>query len=538
MITRSRSRLAIPRSRIARGLVGDDVSGWFASTGLKMFIVLILALLPLGIIAIFGTVQTIRTTEMERMAALRLDATQAASRLVGAIERDRTVLQIVTGSLSDYPGRTVICQRAARQLRVDDGGLVFAVYGRDGRLLCASSATRDAPTLAEAARFSARIDPARQILVTGMVNAERGVKAVVRYEPRRLAAMTAMGAAQSDYVSMALSQGDARLWILRGDPRVQGRLDDVSAALNLDGIRLTVVTERPQVALLRLAATLLPIFMWLASAAIGWWVVNRFLIRPLVDLNRQVAAYQPGALLQTVPNVDHLAGEITMLGDTFREIARDVVSHESKLADALAHQRTLTREVHHRVKNNLQIIASLINLHSRSAHAPEARAAYASIQRRVDALSVVHRNHYAAAEYNQGIDARALVSELGGALRSHDGDGGRFAIRVDCDPIYIRQDIAVPIAFLITELTELVMLSDQPGPIYIAFKRDSDDPDNLAILTVQSAALTDTPRVESLLDERFGRVLTGLVRQLRTELVRDRAAGGFCVSIRIGASGA
>ncbi len=537
MITRGRSRLAIPRSRIAGGLMGDDVRGWFASTGLKMFIVLILALLPLGIIAIFGTVQTIRTAEMERLAALRLDAAQAAGRLVGAIERDRTVLQIVTGSLADYPGRTVICQRAARQLRVQDGGLAFAIYGGDGRLLCASSAGPDRPTLAEAVDVRARIDPARQTLVTGMANAERGVKAVVRYEPRRLAAMTAMGMGQSDYVSMWLSQGEARLWILRGNGRSDDRLDEVDAALNLDDIRFSALSERPQVALLRVAATLLPIFMWLAAAAIGWWVVNRFLIRPLVDLNRQVAAYQPGTLLQSVPNVDHLAAEITMLGDTFREIARDVVSHEAKLADALAHQRTLTREVHHRVKNNLQIIASLINLHSRAAQAPEARVAYASIQRRVDALSVVHRNHYAAAEYSQGIDARALVSELGGALRAHDGDGGRFPIRVDCDPIYIRQDLAVPVAFLITELTELVMLSEQPAPVFIAFKRDEDDPETMATLTVASAALTDTPGIERLLEERFGRVLTGLVRQLRTELVRDRAAGRFCVSIRIGPPG-
>lgn len=533
MITRGRSRLAIPRSRIAGGLAGDDVRSRFASTGLKMFVVLMLALLPLGVIAFFGTVQTIRTTEMERLAALRIDAAQAASRLVGAIERDRTVLQIVTGSLAEYPGRPEICERAARQLRVEEGGLSFAVYGGDGRLLCASSSVRDLSKPTQGEIDHVRIDSARGILIAATASTDRGVKAVIRYEPRRLAAMTALGSGPSDYVSMWLFQGGARLELLRVRTDPDDRLDTVSAALNLDDIRLGVVSERPQVALLRLAATLLPIFMWLAAAAIGWWVVNRFLIRPLVDLNRQVAAYQPGTLLQTVPNVDHLAAEITMLGDTFREIARDVVSHEAKLADALAHQRTLTREVHHRVKNNLQIIASLINLHSRSAQAPEARAAYASIQRRVDALSVVHRNHYAAAEYSQGIDARALVSELGGALRSHDGDGARFSIRVDCDPIYIRQDIAVPVAFLITELTEMVMLGDQPAPVFIAFKRDDDDPENLATLTVQSTALTDSSRVESLLEERFGRVLTGLVRQLRTELVRDDAIGRFCVSIRI-----
>jgi two-component system, sensor histidine kinase PdtaS len=77
------------------------------------------------------------------------------------------------------------------------------------------------------------------------------------------------------------------------------------------------------------------------------------------------------------------------------------------------------REVHHRVKNNLQVVASLLNLHARGAKTEDASAAYASIQRRVDALAVVHRNHYAELEENRGVALKPLISELGANLRAN-----------------------------------------------------------------------------------------------------------------------
>ena len=106
------------------------------------------------------------------------------------------------------------------------------------------------------------------------------------------------------------------------------------------------------------------------------------------------------------------AQEIRELGETFRAISRTVAEHEAGLAEGLVRQTKLTREVHHRVKNNLQVISSLINFHARAARSAEATQAYASIQRRVDALAVVHRNHFAELEENRGLSLRSVIGEL------------------------------------------------------------------------------------------------------------------------------
>src|SRR6185312_4278024 len=105
---------------------------------------------------------------------------------------------------------------------------------------------------------------------------------------------------------------------------------------------------------------------------------------------------------------------------------------DAEMTSALEGQRRLVREVHHRVKNNLQVVASLLNIHGRSASAAEARAAYAGIGRRVGALSIVHRNHYAEMEENRGISLRPLITEMAAELRATAPDAAR-GIRIDLD---------------------------------------------------------------------------------------------------------
>lgn len=501
-----------------------------------MFLILTIALLPLGLVALFASLQAIRTADAERISLLRIEATQSARKLASEISADVTALTIGTNALANGKADAQQCSRIDAFMRSrTSGNASFAVYDRFGNRLCAS---RDKPasSISQKRLLSGPAIEllARQgLLLVRTFSSNKKLVSLVSYERERLIEMTDPATAIANH-RIILSQG---LQVFALDPRPQyangGSIERVSAPVGQSDLRLTVAARQPPKTLVRTMSLFLPLVMWFAAAGIGWFVVNRLLIQPLVMLRRAVAAYQPGIALQPLEKMQTPAQEIVDLGETFRAISEDVATHEAEMADSLVKQRKLTREVHHRVKNNLQIIASLINLHSRSAATPEATEAYGTIQRRVDALSVVHRNHYAELEENRGVGIRPLVSELSASLRASAPEAAkRLNIQIDSADLHVSQDVAVPVAFLTTELVELAMLCQPNAMIRISITPVKDEP-HKADLRVASSALRTTSALEARLDGRFDRVLTGLSRQLRAPLKRDEEEGVFCIEITV-----
>ncbi len=231
---------------------------------------------------------------------------------------------------------------------------------------------------------------------------------------------------------------------------------------------------RQRIATLDRLMMLLPLLMWIAAAIISWVLVSQLLVRPLKKLERSVLAYSAGEGPLELPRKLGPSREIRELRSAFTRAISQVEKSERETTLALEGQRRLVREVHHRVKNNLQVIASLLNIHGRSAEAPEARAAYAGISRRVGALSIVHRNHFAEMEENRGISLRPLVTELAAELRASAPDAARgLRIDLELDTVNTTQDVAVAVAFLITEIIEFAMLNAPKDPVELSIRRTS-----------------------------------------------------------------
>ncbi|WP_176592870.1 sensor histidine kinase [Sphingobium sp. EM0848] len=500
-----------------------------------MFLILTLALLPLGLIALVASLQAIRTTDLEKEALLRVAVTQSARQLSADLASDRTALMLTANTFAATGPDPAMCARLSAFLAAHDrGDGRYYIYDRHGRRLCGSPLP-EPEGLTPAQRFSGQtvqLLPAAQFLVNRAQSGNGAVVALAYYSRSYLEMMAnPSGALQNRRIS--LHQGQDSLLISHPATLSHGRSTTLSARLDPPDMILTMSLRDPPVTLARMLSLFLPLVMWFAAAAIGWFVVNRLLIRPLVLLRRSVAAYQPGAVLEPMRRIRTPAQEIVALGNTFREISEDVATHEMEMAEGLETQRKLTREVHHRVKNNLQIIASLINLHARSAHDAEAVEAYATIQRRVDALSVVHRNHYAELEEHRGVGVRSLISELSASLRATaPAEARRFGIQIDSDNLHISQDVAVPIAFLLTELVELAMLSDPRAAMRISVQLE-DEREDRAVLHITSPALRGSPEMTERLEERYGRVLTGLSRQLRAPLEHDPENGDYAIAITV-----
>ena len=226
------------------------------------------------------------------------------------------------------------------------------------------------------------------------------------------------------------------------------------------------------------------------------------------------------------------AYEIRELGETFRSISRTVVLHEAGLAEGLVRQTKLTREVHHRVKNNLQVISSLINFHARGARSDEATKAYAAIQRRVDALAVVHRNHFAEIEEARGLALRSVIGDLASNIRATAPEGNGLSIVLELDSFLANQDVGTAVAFLITEIVELAMSCQPDAAIRISLKPDPAS-EGKAILRISSPALVDGDRLREEVAERYGRVIEGLSRQLRSKLHHDPLVGAYEIAVSI-----
>ena len=519
----------------ARSLT-EPIFRLFKSTGVKMFLILTLALLPLGLIALVASLQAIRTADLEKEALLRIAVTQSARKLTADLQSDRTALQLTVDNLASNRADRTICVRLSLFLASNDAeGGRYYIYDRAGRRLCQSADAEPAP-MALANRFNGpplELLANAPYLVSRIRSADDRVAALIYYSRKHLESVADPATALQNR-KLTLHQADQQLAIshVRKDPP-GGKRSSLSARVDPYDLDLTMTVREPPATLARLLSLFLPLVMWFAAAAIGWFVVNRLLIRPLVILQRAVAAYHPGEVLEPLQRMRTPAQEIVALGETFREISEDVATHEAEMAEGLETQRKLTREVHHRVKNNLQIIASLINLHARSAHEPEAVEAYASIQRRVDALSVVHRNHFAELEENRGVGIRPLISELSASLRGTAPFAARrFGIQIDSDNLHISQDVAVPIAFLLTELVELAMMLDPQGAMRISAQALPGQ-DNRALLSVVSSGLRTSEAMTSHLAERYGRVLTGLSRQLRSALDHDGDAGSYAIAITV-----
>ena len=502
-------------------------------TGAKVFLILSAALLPLAIIAFFATLRTAQLSDDTTRAQMRVSATESARKLAIELVGDMTALRVSLNALEADPSDAPSCARAqgvfAPQAAV---GTRFSITDAQGRTICGQSlpVAGWSGALPAATPIVAKLYPSRG-LALGTVSASGRTRAVAFFPAAVLAKTASPGGYVQPYAAV-LSLGDDRL-VLNDLPRESAleRRASYSQGIGLGEVALTTEVRSAPITSPVLVALVLPIIMWAAAAIIGWFVVDWLLIRQLRRLRANVANFVPGeeidpGIMRSLP-----AQEIRELGDTFRAISRTVAEHEAGLAEGLVRQTKLTREVHHRVKNNLQVISSLINFHARAARSLEATQAYASIQRRVDALAVVHRHHFAELEENRGLSLRSVLGELASNIRATAPEGSSIGITLDVAPYLTNQDVAIAIAFLITEIVELAMTISPVAQIRLSV--GPGETEDRAVLRVNSPALIDNDSMRALIAERYGRVIEGLSRQLRSKLHHDPLVGAYEISVAV-----
>ena len=161
----------------------------------------------------------------------------------------------------------------------------------------------------------------------------------------------------------------------------------------------------------------LPLLAWLLALVTAWLAMDRLVLRWLDYLRRIAGLYASGKLsVQPLRARRQAPGEINVLADTMEEMADPHPRpRRSSLEDALAARDAAMKEIHHRVKNNLQIINSLLSLQSRKVKDPAAIAVLDDARARINALSLIHRSLY---EHNdiRSVEVKIFLTDLASQL--------------------------------------------------------------------------------------------------------------------------
>ncbi len=119
---------------------------------------------------------------------------------------------------------------------------------------------------------------------------------------------------------------------------------------------------------------------------------------------------------------------------------------------SLSERETLLREIHHRVKNNLQVISSLLNLQIGSMDDPEAKKAVQAGQHRVRSMALIHQKLYQNEEIH-GVDTEDYLNNLVRELMTAFGiDEDNFSYKVDCSQLKLDIDTIIPLGLITNEL--------------------------------------------------------------------------------------
>ena len=281
----------------------------------------------------------------------------------------------------------------------------------------------------------------------------------------------------------------------------------------------------------------LPLMAWMLALVTAWMAMDRLVLRWLDYLRRIAGLYASGKLsVQPLRARRQAPGEINELADTLEEMAVRIRDRTGRMETALATRDAAMKEIHHRVKNNLQIINSLLSLQGRKLKDPAAVSVLDDARARINALSLIHSSLY---EHNniRAVESKSFFTQLAGNLANAVGAEDRgFRITASIDDETIDADIAVPLALFtaeaVTNAAKHAFADYTPGAsglIEIIYKVDPD----ATVLTIRDNGAPYAGAVGTA-SSVGATLMTAFAKQVRGTMEEDVVpTGGRSVRIRI-----
>ncbi len=461
---------------------------WPPTIRVRLGAALALALLPVLLLGIIEAGLAFHRQALAEQASLTAAATRSASIAQARIESAQVLLQTLAPSSVGLECAARLSDVAARL----NGYLNLIRFDAEGRFVCGAAGAPVDPDRANRLWF--------QRLASGaplVVASEPG--AVYATEPYLLAAARAQDASHAfdgafaavmslaslkpeasdpalppgSEVALMDAQGrwlsatdlsrfplqpafkpanGARLWLQ--DDRVGAQR--LYAAAPLVGDQVYVALSAPAQSLFSWAwlnpvtAIALPVLAFLLALVAVWIVAERGVVRWIAYLQRIAAIYARGRLTVRSVQAERAPPEIHDLAATLDAMADAIVARDAALNEHLAQKDAMLLEIHHRVKNNLQVISSLLSMQQRALSDPAARAAISDTRQRITALALIYRALYQSPDLRRA-DLREFLEELVRQLVIGE-HGQRLAkTELSCDSVVIDPDRLAPIALFAVE---------------------------------------------------------------------------------------
>jgi two-component sensor histidine kinase len=227
-----------------------------------------------------------------------------------------------------------------------------------------------------------------------------------------------------------------------------------------------------------------------------------------------------------------------LLGRSRDALERAVTARTADLTDMVGQRDLLLREVHHRVKNNFQVINSLISFQAGKAETEETKSALLGLHSRIYALGLVHQR-LMQSDNLATFDIRAFLRDLCNNVAALSSAAEReIMITAEADPLQTDLDFAGPLGLLVTELVSAAFEhfgEGQHGVIHVALH---GGPDSQLILDVSDDAPRAPDAPDALSSGPRARIVHALVAQLSGTFEREHENGTRVrVTMRIGERG-
>jgi two-component sensor histidine kinase len=200
----------------------------------------------------------------------------------------------------------------------------------------------------------------------------------------------------------------------------------------------------------------------------------------------------------------------------------ELTAANARLTETLAQRDLLLREVYHRVKNNLQIIDSIVMLQARKLSDPQAKASLQSLRSRLFALGLVHQQ-LMSSQNLKTFDVSPFLKELSSNIIEASA-GHEINLAVRSIPLDVGIDFGIPLGLLVTELVTNSLkhaFPDGKGNIEVALDRGHDG--SIALVVADDGVGAPEPRLDK---QGLGTsIIGGLVAQLKA-IMTVRIANG------------